>query len=115
MKKVCVAAIAALCVASAANALSVNSYRNEKDDEIRKLNRTYLAGVRDGMVVVNHAIEVDGDQPYFCVPSGEELRVEQAENIIFERVQASRTFEHMPIWAVLFEGLKNKFACHTDK
>jgi hypothetical protein len=83
MKRVWVAAIAALCVTSAVNALSVNSYRNEKEDEMRKLNRTYLAGVRDGIVTVNHALEVDGDRPYFCLLSSEELRIEQAENIIF--------------------------------
>jgi hypothetical protein len=57
--------IIAFCAVSAVNALSVHSYRDEKNDEMRKINKAYLAGVRDGIITVNHAIALDGKKPYF--------------------------------------------------
>ena len=96
---------------SAVNALSVNSYRDETNDEMRKINRAYLAGVRDGIMAVNHAIALDGKKPYFCLSDDLTLRFEQAEEILIQEGNKSRSLEHMPVWAVLFEALKNKFPC----
>jgi hypothetical protein len=78
-RRVVAALIIAFCVVSAVNALSVNSYRDEKNDDLRKINKAYLAGVRDGIVTVNHAIAVEGKKPYFCLSDDQTLRFEQAE------------------------------------
>jgi len=37
------APLIAFCAVSAVNASSVNSYRDEKNDEMRKINKAYLA------------------------------------------------------------------------
>ena len=102
--------ILVFCAISAVNALSVNSYRDEKSDEMRKLNKAYLSGVRDGIVAVNHAIELDGKRPFFCLPN-DALRFEQAEDIMIERGKTSRTLDYRFVWAVLFEALKDNFPC----
>lgn len=96
---------------SAVNALSVNSYRDEKNDEMRTINKAYLAGVRDGIVAVNHALVLEGKKPYFCLSDDQALRFEQAEDILLQEGKKSRSLEHMPVWAVLFEALKNTFPC----
>ena|ERR1700733_3842584 len=114
IKRMTATLILVFCAISAVNALSVNSYRNEKNDEMRKLNKAYLSGLRDGIVTVNHAIEVAGKKPFFCLPS-DELRFEQAEDLMIQRGETSRTTEHMPVWAVLFDALKDKFACEGPK
>jgi hypothetical protein len=76
LRRVAATLIIAFCVVSAVNALSVNSYRDEKNDELRKINKAYLAGVRDGIVTVNHAIALEemaagvfcaGDGVSFCL------------------------------------------------
>jgi hypothetical protein len=45
LTRVVATSIIVFCVVSAVNALSVNSYRDEKNDELRKINKAYLAGV----------------------------------------------------------------------
>jgi Rap1a immunity proteins len=106
--------ILVFCAISTVNALSVNSYKSEKNDEMRKLNKAYLSGVRDGIVTVNHAVELDGKRPFFCLPI-DGLRFEQAEDTMVQRSDTSRTIEYMPVWAVLFEALKDKFPCVGPK
>ena len=101
--------IIAFCAVSAVNALSVNSYRDEKNDEMRKINKAYLAGVRDGIITVNHAIALDGKKPYFCL--SDDLRFEQAEDILLQEGKKSRSLEYRPVWAVLFEALRDTFPC----
>jgi len=99
------------CAVTAVNALSVSSYRDEKNDEMRKLNRAYLAGVRDGLLAVNQAIASERKKPYFCLPDDGTVKFEQAEEILIQQGNKSRTLEHMPVWAMMFEGLKDTFPC----
>jgi hypothetical protein len=101
--------IIAFCAVSAVNALSLNSYRDEKNDEMRKINKAYLAGVRDGIVTVNHAIALDGKKPYFCL--SDDLKFEQAEDILLQEGKKSCSLECRPVWAVLFEALRDTFPC----
>ena len=109
LRRIVAVLIIAFCAVSAVNALSVNSYRDGKNDEMRKINKAYLAGVRDGLVTVNHAIALDGKKSYFCLP--DDLRFEQAEEILLQEGKKSRSFEYMPVSAVLFEALKGTFPC----
>ena len=114
LRQVAVALVVAVGAVSAVNALSVNTYRDEKNDEMRTINKSYLAGVRDGIIAVNRAIVLEGKKPYFCPP--DELRFEQAEDILLQEGKKSRSLEHMPVWAVLFEALKETFPCkETNK
>ena len=111
LRRIVVGLVIGAGAVSAVNALSVNSYRDEKNDDMRKINKAYLAGVRDGVVAVNHAIVLEGKKPYFCLPDAETLRFEQAEEILMQEGKKSRSFERMPVWAVLFEALKDTFPC----
>jgi hypothetical protein len=111
LRRVVATSIIVFCVVSAVNALSVNSYRDEKNDELRKINKAYLAGVKDGIITVNHAIALEGKKPYFCLSDDPTLRFEQAEEILLQEGRKSRSLEYMPVWAVLFEALKNTFPC----
>ncbi len=101
--------IIAFCAVSAVNVLSVNSYRDVKNDEMRKINKAYLAGVRGGIVTVTHAIALEGKKPYFCL--SDDLRFEQAEEILLQEGKKSRSLEYRPVWAVLFEALRDTFPC----
>jgi hypothetical protein len=111
LRRVVATLIVVFCAVSAVDALSVNSYRDEKNDEMRKINKAYLTGVRDGIVTVNHAIALDGKKPFFCLPEDQTLKFEQAEEIFLQEGKKSRSLEYMPVWAVLFEALKNNFPC----
>lgn len=111
LRRVVAALAIGFSAVSAVNALSVNSYRNEKNDEMRAINKAYLAGVRDGIVAVNHAIAREDKKPYFCLSDDQTLRFEQAEELLLQQGGKSRSFEHMPVWAVLFEALKERFPC----
>ena len=109
LRRIVAVLIIAFCAVSAVNALSVNSYRDGKNDEMRKINKAYLAGVRDGLVTVNHAIALDGKKPYFCL--SDDLRFEQAEEIVLQEGNKSRSVEYMPVRTVLFDALKGAFPC----
>jgi hypothetical protein len=111
MKRILIAVAATLCVTSVVNALSVNSYRNEKNEEMKKLNTAYLTGAKDGILAVNRAMDLDGKKPYFCLPDNS-LRSEETQAITLQEAEKSHTFEYMPVWAVLFEGLKDRFPCN---
>jgi len=111
LRRVVAALAIGLSAVTAVNALSVSSYRDEKNDDMRKLNRAYLAGVRDGLVAVNQAIASERKKPYFCLPDDGTLKFERAEEILIQEGNKSRSLEHMPAWAILFEGLKDTFPC----
>jgi hypothetical protein len=111
LRRVVAALAIGLSAVTAVNALSVSSYRDEKNDDMRKLNRAYLAGVRDGLVAVNQAIASERKKPYFCLPDDGTLKFERAEEILIQEGSKSRSLEHMPAWAILFEGLKDTFPC----
>lgn len=111
LRRIVASLVVGFTAVSAVNALSVNSYRDEKNDDMRKINKAYLAGVRDGIVAVNHAIILEGKKAYFCLPDAETLRFELAEELLMQEGKKSRSFEHMPVWAVLFEALKDTYPC----
>jgi hypothetical protein len=111
LRRVVATLIIAFCAVSAADALSVNSYRDEKNDKMRKISKAYLAGVRDGLVAVNQAIALEGKKPYFCLTDDPTLRFEQAEEILLQEGRKSRSLEYGPVWVVLFEALKETFPC----
>lgn len=84
LRRIVVSLVIGAGAVSAVNALSVNSYRDEKNDEMRKINKAYLAGVRDGIAAVNRAVAQEGKKPYFCLPDADTLRFEQAEEILMQ-------------------------------
>jgi hypothetical protein len=70
MTRMLIAAITAVCMASSANA-AMN--RIEKGQQLKKLHKMYLQGVRDGLLAYNRQLETDtsrrgGGKPYFCLP-----------------------------------------------
>jgi hypothetical protein len=56
MTRMLIAAITAVCMASSANA-AMN--RIEKGQQLKKLHRMYLQGVRDGLLAYNRQLETD--------------------------------------------------------
>jgi hypothetical protein len=87
-----ITAIAALCMVSTANA-AMN--RIEKSQQLKKLHKMYLQGVRDGLLAYNRQLETDtsrrgSSKPYFCLPANFALTLEKAEKL------TSRTVESAP-------------------
>jgi len=56
MTRMLIAAITAVCMASSANA-AMN--RIEKGQQLKKLHKVYLQGVRDGLLAYNRQLETD--------------------------------------------------------
>jgi hypothetical protein len=78
-----IAAVVAVCVVSTADA-AMN--RIEKSEQLKKIHKMYLQGVRDGLLAYNRQLETDaskrgGSKPYFCIPSGVDLTIDKTEKL----------------------------------
>ena len=83
MTRMLIAAITAVCMASSANA-AMN--RIEKGQQLKKLHKMYLQGVRDGLLAYNRQLETDtsrrgGGKPYFCLPPDFDLTIDKTEKL----------------------------------
>lgn len=83
MVRMLVAAVAAVCMASGANA---EMNRIEKSQQLKKIHRMYLQGVRDGILAYNRQLETDtsrrtGSKPYFCLPPNLDLTIDKTEKL----------------------------------
>ena len=83
MTRMLIAAITAVCMASSANA-AMN--RIEKGQQLKKLHKMYLQGVRDGLLAYNRQLETDtsrrgGGKPYFCLPRDFDLTIDKTEKL----------------------------------
>ena len=86
-----ITAIAALCMAPTANA-AMN--RIEKSQQLKKLHKMYLQGVRDGLLAYNRQLQTDtsrrgGNKPYFCLPANFDLTIDKAEKLTSRKVQSA--------------------------
>jgi hypothetical protein len=84
MIRMLIAAIAAVCMVSDANA-AMN--RIEKSQQMKKLHRMYLQGLRDGLLAYNRQLESDtsrhaSGKPYFCLPPNFDLTIDKAEKLV---------------------------------
>jgi hypothetical protein len=78
-----IAAIVAVCVVSTADA-AMN--RIEKSEQLKKIHKMYLQGVRDGLLAYHRQLETDtskrgGSKPYFCIPPGVDLTIDKTEKL----------------------------------
>lgn len=84
MRPALIAAITALCIASATatnavqEAMTLKAWRNAPE------RNAYLQGVRDGLLAYNAALALRHaePEPEFCLPSGYDLSVEKAEELM---------------------------------
>ena len=86
-----ITAIAALCMVPTANA-AMN--RIEKSQQMKKLHKMYLQGVRDGLLAYNRQLETDtsrrgSSKPYFCLPANFALTLEKTEKLTSRKVESA--------------------------
>jgi hypothetical protein len=86
-----ITAIAALCMVPTANA-AMN--RIEKSQQLKKLHKMYLQGVRDGLLAYNRQLETDmsrrgGSKPYFCLPANFDLTIDKTEKLTSRKVESA--------------------------
>jgi hypothetical protein len=88
-----VTAIASLCMVSNANA-AMNRIE-KKSQQLKKLHKMYLQGVRDGLVAYNRQLEADtsrrrgGSKPYFCLPANFDLTIDKTEKLTSRKVEST--------------------------
>jgi hypothetical protein len=91
MTRMLIAAITAVCMISSANA-AMN--RIEKGQQLKKLHKMYLQGVRDGLLAYNRQLETDmsrrgGSKPYFCLPANFDLTIDKTEKLTSRKVESA--------------------------
>jgi hypothetical protein len=86
-----ITAIAALLMVSTANA-AMN--RIEKGQQLKKLHKMYLQGVRDGLLAYNRQLQTDtsrrgGSKPYFCLPANFDLTIDKTEKLASRKIEST--------------------------
>lgn len=84
-----ITAIAAVCMASTSDA-AMN--RIEKSQQLKKIHKMYLQGVRDGLLAYNRQLETDtsrrgGTKPYFCLPPSFDLTIDKTEKLASRKME----------------------------
>jgi hypothetical protein len=90
MNRTLIAAVTAVCVVTNANA-AMN--RIEKSEQLRKIHRMYLQGVRDGLLAYNRQLATDtsgrgGSKPYFCLPPEFDLTIDKTEKLTSRKLNS---------------------------
>jgi hypothetical protein len=86
-----ITATAALCMVSTANAAMT---RIERSEQLKKIHKMYLQGVRDGLLAYNRQLETDtsrrgGTKPYFCLPPGFDLTIDKTEKLTSRKTESA--------------------------
>jgi hypothetical protein len=86
-----ITAIAALFMVSTASA---DMNRIEKSQQLKKLHKMYLQGVRDGLLAYNRQLQTDtsrrgGSKPYFCLPANFDLTIDKTEKLTFRKIDSA--------------------------
>jgi hypothetical protein len=86
-----ITAIVGLCMVPTANA-AMN--RIEKSQQLKKLHKMYLQGVRDGLLAYNRQLETDtsrrgGSKPYFCLPANFDLTIDKIEKLTARKIESA--------------------------
>jgi Rap1a immunity proteins len=97
--------------ASAASIL-LKTYKSPIDKADRALLKVYLDGVKEGIVMLNVTLQVEGRPPLFCQPEKLALTVEQAEDIMMRRAKKMPDPDRVPISLILIHGLQDTFPCN---
>jgi hypothetical protein len=63
--------------------MTVAQYERERQrEDFGPLNKIYLKGVQDGLMMMNAMVKSEGRKPYFCIPGELAMTPEQAEDIM---------------------------------
>jgi hypothetical protein len=86
-----ITAVGALCMVSTANAAMT---RIEKSQQLKKIHKMYLQGVRDGLLAYNRQLETDpsrrgGSKPYFCLPANVDLTIDKIEKLTARKMESA--------------------------
>jgi hypothetical protein len=91
MNRMLIAALTAVCMVSSASA-AMN--RIEKSEQLRKIHKMYLQGVRDGLLAHNRQLATDtsgrgGSKPHFCLPPEFDLTIDKTEKLTSRKVNSA--------------------------
>jgi hypothetical protein len=117
MIKQAACAAMALCIVSGAQAQTIlfKDLMHPKDDGEKALIDIYVAGVRDGLVILNASLVAHGASPLFCLPPKLALTSEQAADILTRQAKKDHdnniNDDNTPLGFPLLEGLKETFPC----
>jgi hypothetical protein len=108
-----VIALMLFSLSSSANATMVRfkDYKNPKDSWSKAADKVYLDGVKEGLVMFDADLTVEGRQQSFCMPQNLALTVEQAEDIMMRQAQKMTHPDDVPISLLLLKGLEDTFPC----
>jgi hypothetical protein len=86
-----ITAIVGLCMVPTANAAMK---RIKKSQQLKKLHKMYLQGVRDGLLAYNRQLETDtsrrgGSKPYFCLPANFDLTIDKIEKLTARKMESA--------------------------
>jgi len=95
------------------NAASIlfRTYESPIDKADKAALKVYLDGVKEGIIMLNVTLQVEGRQPLFCQPQKLVLTVEQAEEIMMRRATKMADPDGVPISIILIHGLQDTFPC----
>jgi hypothetical protein len=107
-----VVALMLVWLSSSADAVVLlRDYKAAKADTEKKLNKIYLGGVKEGVVMFDAELAVEGRQRLFCMPDNLSVTFDQAENIMMREAQKRTDPDNVPISLLLINGLKDTFPC----
>jgi Rap1a immunity proteins len=98
---------------SNANAASIlmRTYKSPIDKADKALLKVYFDGVKEGIVMLNVMLQLEGRQPLFCQPENLALTVEQAEEILMRKAKKMANPDKVPVSIILIQGLQDTFPC----
>jgi Rap1a immunity proteins len=96
------------CLAANPRPLTVAQYQHPKSPQDLRFNKTYLIGIKDGLIAYN----MSADDKMFCLPGViPTLSFEEANDIIMRWARTASDAADLPLGRALLFGLRKTHPC----
>ena len=108
MRSISLAVMLLLCSGANAQTLTTGQYRHPTGEKDLTFNKSYLVGIKDGLLAYNMASEVK----QFCMPENPSLTFDQANDVLMHWASKKGADRNdLPVGLALLFGLKETYPC----
>ncbi len=100
--------IVSLTISATAQTVTLEQYKHPKTEKDLNFNRTYMIGIKDGLIAYN----MSSQDKLFCMPGVlPALTFEQANDIVMRWARKTSGDADLPLGRALFFALRDAFPC----
>jgi hypothetical protein len=90
-----------------AQTVTTGQYRHPKSEKDLTFNKSYLVGIKDGLLAYN----MSSEDEQFCIPENASLTFDQTNDILLHWANKKGGRDDLPLGLTLLNALKETYPC----